>query len=280
MLKKIFKKKSAIAGLIIMAVLSLGVAFAPFIAPHNPYEQNLELKCQGPSFEYPLGCDYLGRCVLSRIIYGGRFSLAIAVVIVAVQVLAGVILGTLSGYYGGLIDGIIMRSVDIAMAFPALVLAIVLAGIFGPGPYGIACALSVVGWTEFARVIRGNVLSLKEKEFVEGAKVLGYSDRYIMIRYILPNAIAPIIVLATLSIGFVILIVSAFSFLGLGAQPPLTDWGMMLSEGRAYMRTAPHLTIFPGMAIMLTVLAFNFLGDALRDVMDPRYKMGIAVEEF
>lgn len=280
MFKKLLKKKTAIAGLSILAVLFLAAIFAPFVAPHNPYEQNLELRCQGPSIEYPLGCDYLGRCILSRIIYGSRFSLGIAVLIVGVQVFVGVILGTLAGYYGGLIDGGIMRFVDIAMAFPALVLAIVLAGILGPGLYGIAFALCAVGWTEFARIIRGNVLSLKEKEFVEGAKTLGFSDRYIIARYLLPNAIAPIIVLATLSTGFAILIVSAFSFLGLGAQPPLADWGMMLNEGRVYMRTAPHLTIFPGMAIMLTVLSFNFLGDALRDVMDPRYKMGISIEEF
>lgn len=280
MLKKLLKKKIAIVGSSIICLLFLLAIFAPLIAPHNPYEQNLEFRCQGPNLKYLLGCDYLGRCILSRIIYGSRFSLQIAVFIVAIQVFVGVILGTLAGYYGGLIDRAIMRLVDIAMAFPALVLAIVLAGVLGPGPYGIACALTVVGWTEFARIIRGNILSFKEKEFVEGAKALGFSNRYIIIRYLLPNTIAPIIVLATLSTGFVILIVSAFSFLGLGAQPPLADWGMMLNEGRAYMRTAPHLTIFPGMAIMLTILSFNFLGDALRDVMDPRYKIGITIEEF
>lgn len=272
MFKQLLKKKIAVAGLSIICILFLLAIFAPLIAPNNPYEQHLNLRIHGPTLKYPLGCDYLGRCVLSRIIYGARFSLHIAIPVVGIQVFIGVMLGMFAGYYGGLIDVVIMRVVDSVMAFPAMVLAIVFAGVFGPGIQGIAFALSIVGWTNFARIIRGNTLSLKEKEFVEGAKAMGFSNLYIITRHILPNAIAPVIVLATLSTGFVILIVSAFSFLGLGAQPPSADWGMMLNEGRAYMRSAPHLTIFPGIAIMITILAFNFLGDSLRDVMDPRRK--------
>lgn len=279
LMKKLIKTKKAIIGLIILSVLLFTALCAPLIAPHNPYKQNFDLRCQTPSFPYPFGCDYLGRCILSRVIYGGRLSLLTAAAIVAIQLIVGVVLGTLAGYYGGFIDSVVMRGVDITMAFPGLVLAIVLAGIMGPGPYPVAIALAAVGWTEFARVIRGSVLSLKEKEFVEGAKAWGFSDWYIIIKYLWPNTLAPIIVLATLSLGFSILIVASFSFLGLGAQPPLADWGMMVNEGRAYLRSFPHLTFFPGLAIMMTILGFNFLGDAMRDIMDPRYKRdGILVE--
>jgi peptide/nickel transport system permease protein len=272
MVKKFLKTKRAVIGLIILFILLFTAFCAPLIAPHDPYQQNLDFRCQTPSFTYPFGCDYLGRCILSRVIYGGRLSLLTAAAIVALQVILGVLLGTLAGYYGGFLDNAVMRGVDITMAFPGLVLAIVLAGVMGPGPYPVAIALAAVGWTEFARVIRGNVLSLKEKEFVEGAKAWGFSNWYIIKKYLWPNTLAPIIVLATLALGFTILIFSSFSFLGLGAQPPLADWGMMVNEGRAYLRSSPHLTFFPGLAIMMTILGFNFVGDALRDIMDPRYK--------
>lgn len=273
MIADITRNKKALTGIFIVVALIVTALFAPVLAPHDPYDQNIESRLQGPSRDFLLGTDYLGRCVLSRTIYGTRLSLKIVVIIVSIQVLIGVALGAVAGYFGGILDGLIMRLVDVFMALPSLALALVLASITGPGLAGITWAMCVTGWTEYARVIRGDILALKEKEFVKGAKVFGFSNSYILIRHVIPNALAPIIVLATLSTGFVILLVAAFSFIGMGAQPPEADWGTMLNDGRAFMRMAPHLTIFPGIAIMVTTLAFNLLGDALRDIMDPRFQL-------
>ncbi len=273
MIANIPRNKKALTGLFIVLVLIVTALFAPVLAPHDPYDQNIESRLQGPSRDFLLGTDYLGRCVLSRIIYGTRLSLKIVVIIISIQVLIGVALGSVAGYFGGILDGLIMRLVDVFMALPSLALALVLASITGPGLAGITWAMCVTGWTEYARVIRGDILALKEKEFIKGTKVFGFSNAYILIHHVIPNALAPIIVLATLSTGFVILLVAAFSFIGMGAQPPEADWGTMLNDGRAFMRMAPHLTIFPGIAIMVTTLAFNLLGDALRDTMDPRFQL-------
>lgn len=275
MIKDILRDKKGIIGLFILAILIVTAVFAPVLAPYDPYKQHIERRLEGPSSDFLFGTDYLGRCVLSRIIFGTRLSLKIAVIIVGVQVLIGMAFGATAGYFGGLLDGFIMRLVDVFMALPSLVLALVLASITGPGLAGITAAMCLTGWTEYARVIRGDILALKEKEFVKGARAFGFSIFYILIRHVIPNALAPIVVLATLSTGFVILLVAAFSFLGLGAQPPEADWGTMLNEGRAFMRMAPHLTIFPGIAVMATTLAFNLVGDALRDVMDPRFKLNL-----
>lgn len=280
MIQDVLRDKKATLGLSIVVILIVTAVFAPVLAPHDPYEQNIESRLQGPSSDFLLGTDYLGRCVLSRIIFGTRLSLEIAVIIVGVQVLIGLTFGAIAGYFGGVLDGFIMRLVDAFMALPSLVLALVLATITGPGLAGITVALCLTGWTEYARVIRGDTLALKEKEFIKGAKVFGFSDLYILMHHVIPNALAPIIVLATLSTGFVILLVAAFSFIGLGAQPPEADWGTMLNEGRAFMRMAPHLTIFPGIAVMTTTLAFNLLGDALRDAMDPRFKLNLEPRSF
>lgn len=271
-LKGLKKSKMAIAGLVIISLFILVAVFAPFIAPHDPLEQNITQRLSPPSIEYPFGTDDFGRCVLSRVIYGTRVSLLIAIAIVTITTAVGTVLGMISGYYGGVIDEVIMRSVDFNIAFPGLILAIVLASILGPGFLSLIIALSVTGWIGYARVIRGSVLSVKEKEFVEAAKAIGLGDLCIMFRHILPNVIAPVMALAVLTMGITILIVSGFSFLGLGAQPPTPEWGYMLNEGRSFMRTAPHLMIFPGSAIIMTVLGFNLLGDALRDAMDPRLK--------
>lgn len=260
------------AALLIIGAFSLMALLAPLIAPHDPYKQNLNERLEPPSLKYPFGTDHLGRCLLSRMIYGTRPTFITSILIVFIQLITGVVIGTLSGYYGAVIDKLTVWLIDTTMAFPALVLSLVLGGIIGPGRSAVIISLSAVGWVEFARMTRGTVLSLKEREFVEGAKALGFSNRHIIARYILPNSLAPLIPLAALSTGVVILIVSAVGFLGLGAQPPATDWGMILNEGKAYMRTAPHLTLFPGLFIMLTTLSFNLLGDALRDIMDPRYK--------
>lgn len=280
MIQDILRDKKAILGLSIVVILIVTAVFAPVLAPHDPYEQNIESRLEGPSSDFLLGTDYLGRCVLSRIIFGTRLSFKIAVIIVGVQVLIGLAVGAIAGYFGGVLDGLIMRLVDVFMALPSLVLALVLVSITGPGLGGITAALCLTGWTEYARVIRGDILALKEKEFIKGARVFGFSNSYILIRHLIPNALAPIIVLATLSTGFVILLVAAFSFIGLGAQPPEADWGTMLNDGRAFMRMAPHLTIFPGIAVMGTTLAFNLLGDALRDVMDPRFKLNLGPRSF
>lgn len=275
MIGKLTRDAKGRAGLALFALLLSAALFAPVLAPHDPYEQHIQRRLEGPSADFWLGTDYLGRCVLSRIIYGSRLSLQTAVMIVGIQIAVGLSAGAAAGYFGGIADALIMRLVDVLMALPSLALALVLAGIFGPGPLGIAMALCLTGWTEYARIVRGDILALKEKEFVISAKAFGFSNVYILIRHIVPNILAPVVVLATLSTGFVILLVAAFSFIGLGAQPPLADWGVMLSEGRGYMRMAPHLTIFPGLMVMAATLSFNLLGDALRDAMDPRFKFNL-----
>jgi len=270
--RRLRKHRLALIGAAIVLVLVLIAVLAPFVSPHDPIEQNLEARLLSSSAEYPLGTDNLGRCILSRLIHGSRVSLQIGIMVVGIASITGVTLGLIAGYRGGLIDELIMRIVDILLAFPGIILALVIAGILGPSLYNVMLALAVVGWTSYARVVRGSVLSVKEKGFVEAARVLGGGDARIMFRHVLPNVMAPVIVMATLGMAHVILAAAALSFLGLGAQPPTPEWGSMLNDGRAFMRTAPHLTIFPGLAIMVTVLAFNFLGDGLRDILDPRLK--------
>jgi peptide/nickel transport system permease protein len=269
-LQQLKKNKIAMIGLVIIVSLALIAIFAPFIAPHDPIEQNLKKRFLSPSGEYPMGTDDLGRCLMSRVIYGARVSLRVGVITVGIITVIGVTLGLISGYCGGIVDEIIMRFVDMVLAFPGIILALAIAGALGPGLFNVMLALAMVGWTGLARVVRSSVLSVKEKEFVESARALGCSDLYIMTRHILPNVMAPVIVLATLDMAFIILAAAGMSFLGLGAQPPIPEWGSMLNGGRAFMRIAPHLTTFPGLAIMITVLAFNFLGDGLRDALDPR----------
>ncbi|MCL0056553.1 ABC transporter permease [Dehalococcoidia bacterium] len=265
--RRLKKHRLAMIGAAIILALVLIAVLAPFIAPHDPVEQNLGNRLLSPSIEHPLGTDNLGRCILSRLIHGTSVSLQIGVMVVGIAAFVGVTLGLIAGYRGGLTDELIMRIVDILLAFPGIILALAIAGILGPSLYNVMLALAVIGWTSYARVVRGSVLSVKEKEFVEAAQALGAGEARIMFRHILPNVMAPVIVMATLGMAHVILAAAALSFLGLGAQPPTPEWGSMLNDGRAFMRTAPHLTIFPGLAIMVTVLAFNFLGDALRDIL-------------
>ncbi|RCV65599.1 peptide/nickel transport system permease protein [Methanophagales archaeon] len=264
--------KIAMVGAVLILFLALIALFAPYIAPHDPIEINLKERLLAPNMEYPLGTDNLGRCMLSRIIYGARISLQIGIIVVGITSVIGITLGMIAGYYGGVLDELIMRGVDILLVFPGIILALVIAGILGPGIFNVMLALAIVGWTGYARVVRGVVLSVKEKEYVESARALGVGDWYIITRHILPSCVAPIIVIATLGMAYVILAAAALSFLGLGAQPPTPEWGSMLNNGKNFMRTAPHLTIFPGLAIMITILAFNFLGDGLRDALDPRLR--------
>ena len=271
-LMRLKKNRLAMSGLIIILLLILIAILAPVISPHDSIEQNTKLRLQGPSWEYPLGTDALGRCVLSRLLHGAAFSLRVGITVVAITATAGTLLGLLTGFLGGIVDEIIMRIVDILLAFPGLVLSLVIAGVLGPGLFNVMLALSIISWTGYARLVRSCVLVTKEKTFIEGAKSLGYKRHQIMFRYILPEVISPVVVMATLGMGGTILAAAALSFLGLGAQPPDPEWGSMLNDGRTYLRKAPHLATFPGLAIMITVLAFNFLGDGLRDALDPRQK--------
>ncbi len=264
------RSRSATIGTIIITLLILAAIFAPILAPYDPIETNVEDRLMKPCIEHPLGTDQLGRDVYSRLLYGARISLTIGIVVVSISALIGIILGIYSGFYGGLIDSTIMRLVDSFLTFPSVFLAIVIAGVLQPGITSVIIALIVVGWTKYARVGRGSVLSIKEKEFVESAISLGVNDRYIMFRHIFPNIISPIIIVATLGMADAILSSASLSFLGFGPQPPAPEWGAMLNAGRPFMQTHPYLMIFPGLAIMILVLGFNLLGDGLRDILDPK----------
>ena len=271
-LRELKNDKLAVIGLAIILFLLVIALLAPYIVPYDPVVLDLECRLSSPSTEHLMGTDTLGRDTLSRVVYGTRVSLMIATIVVAVEVLLGVLLGTIAGYLGGVIDGILMRLVDVLLAFPGLILALVIVGVLGPSLVNLAIALVAVGWVRYARVIRGSILSFKERGFVETARAIVCSNMRIATRHILPNVLSPIIVLATLNMGSILLSIAGLSFLGLGAQPPTPEWGAMLNEGRPFMETAPHLMVFPGLMIMITVLAFNFLGDGLRDALDPRMK--------
>ncbi len=269
------ENKLTLAGMAVIAALAVLALFAPLLAPHDPNVQSLSRTLLGPCLEYPFGTDEFGRCVLSRIIYGTRISLLTGLAVTAVSAVIGAALGMAAGYYGGKIDELIMRTVDIFLAFPGLILALVVAGLLGPGTLNVIVALTLAGWMSYARVVRGAVLAEKKKEYVEAIRTLGAGNLYIMLRHLLPNIMAPVIVMASVGIGYAILAAAGLSFLGLGAPPPAPVWGAMLNYGKDYLQTAPHLTIFPGLAIMVTVLAFNLAGDGLRDQFDPRMKKKI-----
>ncbi len=265
------KNKSILIGGLIIIVLTFTTVFAPFVTPHDPAEQNLEDRLSSPNNEYPLGTDHFGRCIFSRLVYGTRTSLAIAIAVSAIVVSIGTILGAIAGYYR-MIDNIVMRFVDIALAFPSIVLALAIVGMLGPSPPNIIIALSATGWGKYARLVRGTVLSIKEKEFIESARALGCNDAYILFRHILPNCLASIVVVASLGIGGKIISIAGLGFLGLGVQPPTPEWGTMIKGGLPLLHVAPHIVIFSGLMIMITVLAFNLLADGLRDALDPRLK--------
>jgi peptide/nickel transport system permease protein len=270
-LQRLKRNRLAFLGAVVISLIILVAIFAPLIAPHHYARQVLEDRFRPPSLEYPLGTDHLGRCVFSRIIYGARIALAVGIIIVGIQGSIGITLGLISGYYGGRIDNVIMRAVDVMLAFPAIVLALAIAAVLGPGLFNIMVALGVIGWSDYARVVRGQVLSVKENDYIEAVRAAGAHDLRIIFRHILPNVMAPVIVMATL--GMALLAASALSFLGLGAQPPMPDWGAILADGRGALRRAPWIATFPGLAIMITVLGFNFLGDGLRDALDPRLRV-------
>ena len=272
--RQVRRNRFGVAGMIILAALILVAVGAPWIAPHDPYEMDLRGALQPPNSPgHILGTDDLGRDSLSRLIYGSRVSLTVGLIVVGIAGSVGITLGAISGYYGGLIDQIIMRLVDVLLAFPFLVLAIAVVAIVGPSLTNMMIVLGGVAWIEYARLVRGLVLSLREEDYVSAAHVIGVRNWQIIWRHILPNCLGVVVVQATFGVAISILAASALSFLGMGAQPPTAEWGAMLSASKKYLRQQPVMSIAPGMAIMITVLAINFVGDALRDALDPRLRL-------
>ena len=268
-LKRLLKNKLAVVGIIII-LCQIGMAvFAPLITTHDPIKQNL-VESELPLFSegHWLGTDNYGRDVWSRVVHGARISLVVGFAAVSLGLIGGILLGMLGGYYKKL-DGIIMRVVDLLFSFPGILLAMLIIAVLGTSLINVAIAISIWSIPSCARIVRGSVLSIKQKEYIMALKSLGASDFRIMIRHILPNATAPIIVFATMRMGTAILSTASLSYLGLGAQPPSPEWGAMISQGQDFMWTSPHLTVVPGIAIMLTVFAFNVVGDGLRDALDP-----------
>lgn len=267
--RRLLRDRLSLVGLGIVVVLLLAAAAAPAISPHDPNEQEAVDRLAGVSADHPLGTDHLGRDNLSRLLYGGRWSLGVAFVTTAAVMTIGVVLGMIAGYFGRWADAIVMRLVDMLLALPSLVLALAIVGTLGPGIGNVMVALIAATWVLYARVTRGLVLSAREREFVVSARASGASHMRIMGRHILPNVISSVIVLASLQTGRVVLALAALGFFGLGVQPPTPEWGTMLNEARPFLMRAPSLMIYPGVAITLTVVGFNLLGDGLRDVFDP-----------
>jgi len=263
------KDRKAQFGLVVLGLFILGAILAPWIAPYDPNAMTLNMM-SGPSVENVLGTDDLGRDLFSRILWGTQISLFVGVATVALSLFFGVLLGVLAGYYGGWIDMIIMRYIDLQWAFPNFIIAVYLVAVFGTGLLNVIVAIALAFLDDFARVARSMVLTLKEEQFIDAARVQGYSDLRIMLRHILPNAMAPIIVMATVSVSYAILGEATLSFLGLGVSSNTPTWGLILSDGRSFITRAWWLGVFPGLAIMLVVLSINFIGDALRDALDVR----------
>jgi len=264
-------RAAMIGGIVVLLFVAIAI-LAPLVAPFHPNEGDLTQRLKSPGHEHLLGTDALGRDLLSRVIYGARISLQIQIVSVSIALVIGTFLGMVGGYYGGKFDHLIMRLMDILLAFPGIFLAISIIAVLGPGLLNLMLAAGIYSIPQFARIIRGSVLTLKEKEFVEAARAVGESDLNILFRYLLPNSMAPIIIQTTLRMATVLLTASGLSFLGLGVQPPTAEWGAMLSNARAYIVTAPHVAMVPGLAIMLVVMGFNLFGDGLRDSLDPRLR--------
>jgi len=269
---KFLRHPGGMVGLVLFLALVLIALFAPLIAPYDPLRVSPIDALLPPSAEHWMGTDTLGRDVMSRVIYGTRISLRLGVISVSIALSLGVLIGVLAGYLGGKVDGVLMRIIDMLLAFPSLILALVAVFALGPGLTNAMIAVGISSIPAFARITRGEVLSAKENLYVQGAQALGASTPVIMFRHILPNIIAPNIVMGALMTGTAILAGAALSFLGLGAQSPTPEWGLMLSQGRGFMSLAWWLTFFPGLGIMLTVMSLNLLGDGLRDVLDPRLR--------
>jgi peptide/nickel transport system permease protein len=271
-MKRLLRNFAFTSGAILTIVLILVAIAAPLISPFDPNAQDTFRRLEPPSKQHPLGLDDLGRDVLSRILFGARVSLRVGFSVVILASVIGITLGAMAGYFGGMVDTIVMRITDILLAFPGILLAIALVAVLGPSLNNVILALAMIGWVGYARLVRGQVLKVREMEFVTAARALGARSPRVIVRHVLPNVINPVIVMATLGLAGAILAEAALSFLGLGVQPPTPSWGAMLTAGRRYLGLANHLAIYPGIAIMLAVMGLNFLGDGLIDALDPKYR--------
>jgi peptide/nickel transport system permease protein len=256
-------------GAAIVLVVIVAALFGPMVAPFDPSTQQMALRLEGPTGLHWFGLDELGRDIFTRVLYGARISLLVGLVVVGVSATVGIALGAIAGYFGGRVDEVISRVIDVLLAFPGLLLAIALVAVLGPSLTNVVLALTLIGWVGYARLVRGQVLRAREFEFVQAARALGATTPRILLRHIIPTTLPAVTVQATLGMGGAILNEASLSFLGLGVQPPTPSWGTMLNYGRGHLLDAPHLTIFPGVAIAILVLGFNFLGDGLRDAVDP-----------
>ncbi|HRW04373.1 MAG TPA: ABC transporter permease [Caldilineaceae bacterium] len=269
-LQRLRRHRAAMAGLMLLLTIVIAACLAPWLSPY-PYEaQNLDFIRAAPSAQFPLGTDSLGRDLLSRLLHGARIALLTALVVVTLEFAVGVPLGMVAGYYRGRLDVAVNTLADVVWAFPPLVLALGVVAAVGPGLFNTMVVIALVSWVPFTRVTRAKVLSLRQRDFVQASMAIGCTDRWILRRHILPNILTTNLVLVTLTLPTVLLTVAALSFLGFGVQPPTPEWGAMLSEGRPYLQNAPWISTFPGLAILLTVVGFNLLGDGVRDVFDPK----------
>jgi peptide/nickel transport system permease protein len=257
-------------GLAILTLLVLAALLAPLLAPHDPTRQNLDNDLRTYSMENPLGTDKLGRDILSRVLYGGRISLVVGATTVVISLAIGLAIGSLSGYFGGWADQLLMRLVDILMAFPGILLAIAFTAVLGPGLDHVILALCLIGWTSYARLVRGEILALREREFVQAARALGCKPSRVIARHLFPNLLPPVLIQATFGLAAAIIAEGSLSFLGLGVEPPTPSWGSMLNDGRQFLLVAPNLTTYPGIAIMITVFGLNLVGDGLQDRLQTR----------
>ena len=269
-LRRLLRDPLAVTGLVIVVVFTLAALLAPLLARRQPTDVDARARLLGSSWDHPMGTDELGRDTFSRVLYGARWSLGTAVVATTIVIVIGLVVGTISGYYGGRLDALLMRVVDVLLAFPSLILYLAIVGTLGPGLRNVMIALVSISWVSYARVVRGLVLTLRQRDFIRASRALGASDRRLMFSHILPNVVAPIVVLASLQTGGLILALAALGFFGLGVQPPTPEWGSMINTSRLFLQTSPALMIWPGLAISLTVIGLNLLGDGLRDVLDPR----------
>jgi peptide/nickel transport system permease protein len=279
LLRRLVRRRTALFGMLVVLGVLLAAAFAPLVAPFDPLEQDIGQRLREPGWQdaqgrvHPLGTDHLGRDILSRIVFGSRIALVVGLAAVLISGVLGMLIGLLAGYFGGRVDDFLMRLADIQLAFPFILLAIAVIGVLGPSLRNIIIVIGVSSWVVYARVVRGEVLSIREREYVQAAIALGSQHWRVLRRHVLPNTLTPWLVVATLDMARVIVIESALSFLGLGVQPPTPTWGGMLADGRVYLSTAWWLATFPGLAILITVLGINLFGDGLRDTLDPRLKV-------
>lgn len=274
-LKKLLKNRLSLVGLIIVILIISIAGFAPWIAPYDPIEQNYDNLLLPPSSQHFMGTDDLGRDIFSRVVYGSRYALLIGVAVVVLELLIGAFVGFIAGYFGRFIEAFIMRIVDMVLSIPVLILALAIAGALGGGLFVLIIAIAFAGWGEFARLVRGQVLYVKEMVYIEAARALGARDWHIIFKHLVPNCLGPVIVYATLYMPTAILWSAALSFLGLGAQPPTPEWGAIIADGRSFLAYAWWISTFPGIAIMVTTLGFNFVGDGLRDALDPKFERQI-----